>query len=249
MENIKILINLGFSESESQTYLTLLKLGGAVASTVAKEMGVKRTTIYPILKKLASNGAANVYFRKNKRYYYAVKPHSLSSLFEKRIELFNNIIPSLESIERKQAQIMGLRFIETQDELKHFYLGVLDECKISQHKEYYIIGNTSYWENIDKSFLEQYRKERAKLGIHTKLLLSHTSKNINPVEVSLLREYKYFPENYKFKSTMDIFDDKILIIGPDLSALAVVIAISAMVDIFKSVFELLWENINVSTLS
>lgn len=242
MESVKILKEMGFSEQESQAYLTLLKLGGSIASIVAKEMGVKRTTIYPILKSLAANGIVSVYFRKNTRFYYAIKPHKLSSLFEKKLEMFNNIIPSLELIEKKQAQAMGLRFIETQDELKHFYLEILDEYKKYKTREYYIIGNTPAWENVNKDFFDQYRKNRAKLNIKTKLLLSYDSKKNNPVDESLLRKFKFIPEKYKFKSTMDIFKDKVLIVNPDLSSLAVVIAIPAMVDVFKSVFEMLWEN-------
>jgi sugar-specific transcriptional regulator TrmB len=241
MNTLKILKEFGFSEQEAQAYLMLLKLGGAVASTVAREMGTKRTTIYPILKKLAEDGIVSVYFRKNKRFYYAIKPHKLSSLFEKKLELFNSLIPSLESIEKKQAQVMGLRFIETHEELKHFYDNILDEYKKYKVKEYYVIGNSSAWKDLNEEFFNQYRIDRAKLNISTKLLLSFDSQQNNPTDESLLREYKYMPEKYKFKSTIDIFKDKVLIVGPELSSLAVVIEIPAMIDIFKSVFEMLWE--------
>jgi len=243
MENKNILIDLGFSEQESQAYLSLLKLGGSLASTVAKEMGVKRTTVYPILKSLSRKNIVSVYFKKNKRFYHAVKPYKISSLFKKRLDLFNNIIPSLESIERKQAQIIGLRFIETQSELVNFYSDILDEYKKYKTKQYYIIGNTPVWEGIDTSFFKQYRKDRAKFKIKTKLLLSFESKSINPTEKSLLREYKYIPEKYQFKSTIDIFKDKVLIVGPNISSLAVVIAIPAMVDVFRSIFEILWDTL------
>ena len=38
-----------------------------------------------------------------------------------------------------------------------------------------------------------------------------------------------------------MFDDKVLVVSPDLTALAVVIEIPVMVDIFKSIFEALWD--------
>ena len=243
MTNNKVLIDLGFSGQESETYLSLLKLGGSIASTVAKDIGVKRTTIYPILKNLASKGIVSVYFKKNKRFYHAIKPHKISSLFEKKIELFNNLIPALESIEKKQAQTIGLRFIETQEELENFYNDILDEYKNYKTKEYYVIGSTPNWEGVDKEYFEQFRKDRGKHNIKTKLLLTHESKDSNPTERSLLREFKYIPEKYPFKSTIDIYKDKVIIIGPDISSLAVVIAIPAMVDIFKSVFEIIWDTL------
>ena len=104
-----------------------------------------------------------------------------------------------------------------------------------------IIGNTNAWQAVCKEFADDYREKRAKYKIKTKLLLSADSEKINPRDKSLLREFKYLPAKYKFKSTIDIFNDKILIVSPDLSALAVVIAIPAMVDIFISIFDIMWE--------
>jgi sugar-specific transcriptional regulator TrmB len=244
MEAVNILKELGLAEQEAKTYLTLLKIGGAIPSEIAREMGIKRTTIYPILKSLAAKGVAAVYFRANKRFYYPIKPDKLTSMFEKRLEMFNGLIPSLELAAKAKTQTLGLRFIETQEELKHFYLEILEEYKTYKTKEYYIIGSTSEWEGIDQKFFVQYRKDRAALHIKTKLLLSYDSREKNPSEESLLREYKYLPEKYHFKSTIDIFKDKILIVSSDLSSLAVVIAVPAMVDVFKSVFEIIWDTTN-----
>jgi len=233
-------MDLGLSEDESSAYLSLLKLGGSTASVIAKEVGIKRTTIYAILKTLVKKGFATVYFKKNKRFYYPQKPDKVVNHFKRKIESFNDIVPQLESIGKKQVQSLGLRFIETTEELKEFYNDILDEYKNKTiKKEYYIIGNSNVWQEIIPDFFETYRKNRAKMGIKTKLLLSNDSK-INNQDKSLLRECKYFPENYKFKSTIDIFEDKILIVSPSLSSLAVVIAIPAMTDVFKSVFQILW---------
>ncbi|MDP2736874.1 MAG: helix-turn-helix domain-containing protein [bacterium] len=241
MENINVLTSLGVSEQESSAYLALLKLGGSLASAVAKEMGVKRTTVYPILKALAEKGLVTVYFRKNKRFYYPQKPHKVSSMFGEKLKAFDNMVPLLESMEKKKIQLIGLRFIETAEELKQFYDEILLEYK---NKEYYIIGNANAWENIEEDYMKEFRKRRGKNNIKTRLLLSSDSIKLNQTltNKSLLRESKYLPEKYKFKSTIDIYKNKILIVSPDLSSLAVVIAIPAMVDVFKSIFEMLWEN-------
>ena len=77
-QNITILQNLGLGSEESRIYLALLGLGGCAASLLAKEVGLKRTTVYPILTSLAEKGLVNVYFRQNKRFYYAEKPAKVS---------------------------------------------------------------------------------------------------------------------------------------------------------------------------
>ena len=236
MKEKQALLDFGLNESEAETYLALFRLGGATASVVAKETGLQRTTIYPILKSLAKKGCVLVYFRKSQHYYYAQKPDKIMGLFEKKLEFFNSVIPLFESMDKKQAKAIGLRFIETKEELRKFYMDILDD-----HKSYRIIGNAHIWQKMDPEFFEQYREMRARLNIKTRLLLSADSKKTNPTTRDLLREFKYLPEEYEFKSTLNIFNDKVLIISPESSSLAVVIAVPAMVDIFKSMFEIIWK--------
>lgn len=228
---------LGLSDQEAAVYLALLRLGESPASVVAKEAGIKRTTAYPLLKSLLAKGCALLYFKKDLRIYRAQRPKRLLSNFEKKIKSFEGFLPFLESMEKKKASVFGLRFIETTTELEQFYANILNEYKNGQ---YYIIGDIAPWEKNISSFLRQYRKDRAKAGIKTKILLSHGSKLHNPEDKKLLRTFKYLPEEYSFKSTMDIFSDKILIVNPNLNSMAVVIEIPEMVDIFKSLFEIVW---------
>lgn len=243
MQTTTILQDLGLLEQEANVYLGLLKIGGGQASKVAKEVGLKRTTAYPILKALAERGFVNVYFRKSTRFYYAEKPHKIAGLFAKKLETFEQIIPALETMDKKQAQQFGLRFIETLDELKKFYGGVLDEYTRRKRKEYYVISGGTEWEALDPGWFMQFRKERARRAIKTRLILSPQFRAQNPTDPKLLRTWKFVKEEYAFKSTIDIFNDKVLIISPQLSSLAVVIAIPAMVDVFRAMFKVLWDQL------
>lgn len=235
MKEKQALLDFGLSETEVDTYLAAFRIGGGTAATIAKEVGYQRTTVYPVLKSLAKKGCILMYFRKNQQFYYAQKPDKLAGLFQKKIDFFNSVIPLFQSMEKKQAKAIGLRFIETKEELRKFYTEVLDD-----HKTYSVIGNAHAWQNIDPEFFEEYRKIRAKLKIKTRLLLSADSEKTNPAGKDLLREFKYLPLEYQFKTTLNIFEDKVLVITPESSSLAVVIAVPAMVDIFKSIFTLIW---------
>lgn len=242
MDSKIALKELGISEIEAQIYLSLLKLGGSLASTVAKDVGTKRTTVYALLKGLTRKGFIAMYYRKNKQLYYAERPARLAAHFEKKLATFTAMIPALESFDKKQTQTIGLRFIETKEELKRFYAGILHDYK---NKEYYIIGSLHGWEDLDPEFFIQYRKDRGAAHIKTKLLLTADSRKDNPDDQTLRRDVRYLPKQYAFKSTIDIYKDKILIVSPELSSLAVVIAIPAMTDIFKSVFQMLWDNVGI----
>jgi sugar-specific transcriptional regulator TrmB len=244
-QNTLILKELGLQEHEAMVYIELLQLGSSPASVLAKETGLKRTTVYPILKELTRKGFVSLFYKNSKRLYRAQQPQKISSYYERKLEAFNGIIPVLKSLEKKQVQGMGLRFIETLDELKQFYGEVLSEYK---GKEYYIIGSANSWEGLEPEFFIQFRKDRAKNKIRTKLLLSDESRLVSPNDLSLLREVTFLPKGYGFKSTIDIYKDQVLIISPDLASLAVVIAVPVMVDVFRSVFDILWDSLTIKKL-
>jgi sugar-specific transcriptional regulator TrmB len=240
MENqLEALKNLGLSDKEIAIYLALLKLGTTNATSLSKEVNLKRTSVYPILEKLVEQGLAKEHIQGKKKSFEATKPDQLKRLFERKILSLDAIVPYLNSLVGSNKKVHGVRFIKSKQELKGFYDEILEEYKES---EYFAIGNVSNWFNIDKKYFLQYRKRRAEYKTKVKILLSSNSKEEpGQNDPSLLREYKYLPEKYNFKSTIEIFKDKIAIVGQDIDALCVVIEVPAMTDVFKSVFEILWE--------
>ena len=235
-----IFANLGLSKQESTVYLAALKLGSAPASSIAKTAGLERTTVYPVLKSLAKEGLVMVHFQQKERRYRAQNPVTLARRYEKTLQDFTSIIPELNKLRQNQVLNLGFRFIETASELKRFYADVLIEYR---NKEYYVISSSQGWMGIDTEFFTQLRKDREKANIKTKLILTHESQKTDPPNGTLLRTAKYLPPSYTFKSSINIFSDKILISGRELTSLAVIIEIPAMTDIFKSVFRLLWDTL------
>lgn len=237
MSHISTLQTLGLTEDEAHAYLALLQLGNAGAAALATKINVKRTTIYPILSSLSDKGFASTYFSKSKRLYRAEKPERVAGLFEKKLESFAAIIPELKTLEKQTLSATGLRFITTKKELEQFYTGVLTDYK---NKSYRAIGSATAWEGIDPEFFQKFRRDRAHAHIKTRILLSADSIIASPTDPKLLREVRVLPPEYPFKSTIDIFDNKIIVVSPDLSALAVVIEVPTMVDVFRAMFDMLW---------
>lgn len=232
-------MGLGMNRQEAGVYLACLEVGESSASRIAKTMGVSRTNVYPVLTRLAEKGFVVIMIRKSRRVYRAQRPNRVASVYSNKLQTFVDLIPSLALFEKKEVNSLGLRFIETQKELQFFYREVLEEYK---GKEYQCIGDISGWEATDPEFFAWFRRARARAKTRVRLLLSENSRKINPTEKSLLRECRYLPKEYVFRSNIVIYKDKILITGEDIFSLAVVIAIPAMVDIFRSMFEIIWAN-------
>ena len=238
-QNLDVLKDLGLSDQEIEVYASLLKLGGADATLLAKHANLKRTTAYPILERLIKQNIVTAYEQGTKRFYSPLAPSKLATLFEAKVQKLFEAVPFLEKMKVEDIHKYGIRLIQSKKELRNFYNNILSEYK---DKEYQIIGSATTWLKTDPDFLIDFRKRRAMNNTKVRLLLAGDSKVAEGQnDSSLLRTYKYLPEKYIFKSTIDIYNDKILIVGPTIDALAVVIEIPPMVDVFRSTFQILWD--------
>lgn len=240
MNIIASLREIGLSEAESDLYRVLLKIGASPASAIAKEAGIKRTTAYSLLQTLKEKGFVGGYYKGRRQSFYAERPERVANRYEKRLQAFTEVIPQLVQTKGSQTETEGVYPITTVAELKNFYRDVLDEYK---GKSYRIIGNSQAWEAIDPDFFQQFRHQRAKKKIKTKLLLDSRSEAINPKDPALLREWKYVPPAFHFDGVIDIFDDKVLLISSELRSLAVVIINPPMVSMFRTMFEIIWKSV------
>src|SRR5579863_3090049 len=105
MEIIPILKQLGFSEKETNVYLTLLKNGPSSVRTLALSSGINRGTTYDILKSLKENGLVSYYHKATKQFFVAEDPSALNTTLEHRIDNLEEVrshltqaIPELKSL-------------------------------------------------------------------------------------------------------------------------------------------------------
>lgn len=242
MQDISTLTALGLRAEEARLYLTLVRLGEAPASVVAREAGMPRTASYPLLTSLVQQGFASLSIRHAMRYYRPEDPRALLHQYERKLKRFEDMIPSLVATGQSSGDPQGLQYLETLPELKRFYDNMLEE---ERGKSYRIIGDMKGWENLDPSFFNKFRFDRAAAKIKTKLLLTHESHGFGVEERKLLRECRYLPSGYHFKNTIDIYRDKILVVNYELRGLAVLIRIPSMVDIFQALFDILWDTVPI----
>lgn len=94
-EYIELLEQQWLSEKESQVYLALLELGSAPASTVARRTGIKRVTVYGVLKELESKQIASSLERKWITYFQVIDPLKLLQKVKEKYELLSEKVPEL----------------------------------------------------------------------------------------------------------------------------------------------------------
>ena len=128
-------------------------------------------------------------------------------------------------------------FLNTKQELKEFYLDGL-----RKYKTWNAIASIEDWLPVDAKFLQDFRKELDKNKVKTKVIFKESGLRFEPKGLKY-RQVKVIPPSYDFQSSIDILEDKILIMNPDLNVLGLVVEIESILDIFKDIFDLLWDTL------
>lgn len=140
-------------------------------------------------------------------------------------------------INRAQTEAKGVTILNTPDQLKNFYTDGL-----SEYKEWRAIASIEDWLPVDKEFLQDFRNKLDENKIHTRVIFKKSGLAFEPTGLEY-REVKTIPDSYSFRSSLDILEDKILIMNPHMSVLGLVIEGEALVDVFIDMFDLLWSSI------
>ena len=239
MQARPILQQLGLSAQESDLYTLLNRKPQADARSLAATLGIKRTSVYAMLDRLCEKGFAAQHITKDGKVYLAERPQKVRLMQEKKVAQFTSLIPWLESQAVHEAQPSGVRFFDTRKELKQWYLGILEEYA---GRSYRIIGTQKDWYRLDADFLESIHKIFKEKRIKAQIIFSADTPRVYPSqETTIYQNIRYLPKEYLFRTTIDIFDDQILLVSPEQRAVAVVIAIPAMLDVFDAIFRSLWK--------
>ena len=72
---------LGFDGNQEKVYRSLLVLGDAPATRVARHIGMKRTSVYYVLEELLAMGIVSKYKERGVTRYFAEHPRQLKAFF------------------------------------------------------------------------------------------------------------------------------------------------------------------------
>ncbi len=103
-ELVERLMKLGLKEYEARAYASLVIIGPAKASEIARESGVPRPRVYDVLKKLHERGFVDV-SEGNPTYFRAIEPEKvIASLRDEYIRSAEEAIIMLKNYERERRE-------------------------------------------------------------------------------------------------------------------------------------------------
>ncbi len=112
---------IGLSDKEAALYVAGLQLGPATIQDLASESGLKRTTIYEIIKSLQEKKLVNQSQNNKKRIFIMEEPENVGLFLKQREIIFKQILPDLEALQNQKAKKPTVRIYEGKLGLEKIY--------------------------------------------------------------------------------------------------------------------------------
>lgn len=232
----------GFDDKESQIYLAGLQIDSATVLELAKQTGLPRTTIYPIIENLRRRGYFRLRKEKGHTHYVAEPPTTFLKRLEERQEKFKDILPSLEALRGTQSDTVGVTMYEGSDGFRQFWQklfrsGVKEYCLLTS-----AVGLREY---VHEDYLVKHIiATRLKLGIKSRQLIPEnlTTKKIVANDAQELRESRFLPSSVVLPATMLIFGHEVAFVTTRKENSVILVASGDIAVTLQTTFELMWQS-------
>lgn len=241
---VKTLIEqLGLTEAEYNTYITLLKSGRSLANQLIKKLQFHRATVYDILSRLIEKGLVSYVEINKKKYYTASDPgRFLEIINEKKKDLESNEVSVKELI----SNISKMSKIDRHEHIAKIYEGKEGLKAIMQDilksKEFLVLGGEVQFKEILPVYTGIWAKERERKRIYAKILVNNNP-NI-PKSKWKYNIVKTVNKEYNLPNPTIIYENKVAMIMYEETPLTIVLIESKnTAQTYRTHFNMLW-NLN-----
>ena len=199
-----VLLELGLSEGEITTYLTLLKLGSSQVAKIKEESGLHRTTVYDFLEKLLNKALVNYVVKGGVKYYKAADPNKLIEFLHEKQEKLNQIMPELNKLAKFTKDDVKVEVYKGKEGIKSLLNKV-----ITTGRDMYGFGfEEEKYEQMDPIMMKQYFRKCQELGIKENIFVKRNSGFL--FHEKHIRYY-YLPDDYFNPNPSMTFGDYVAI--------------------------------------
>lgn len=241
----RLVDDMGFSDKKSAVYLSVLKLGEATSNDIAKNAGIKRTTVYNILPELLKDGVIHKSKRLKKTLFYVEDPSDLIARIDEKKFGIEEIIPSLSSLQMTNKSNPKIVQYEGQNGIIQLYKDMLDSIPVGGEL-LSIIGANYAKELMPYHILEYYSDFRLKKKISHKIIGTNNDfiQSFKAKDKDEYRETRILEEgNELIGSDIRIFGNKIAMLSFKEGFIGVIIESEDLNKLNKILFERVWKSL------
>lgn len=238
----QLLKDFGMSEKESQVYIALLEMGEANIAQIAKQSGVKRSTVYLALNSLKETGLVSS-LKKSKTIFCAEDPRKMLDELDRKKELLETTMPELLASFALFDRKPGVKYFEGISGIKEIYYDFLKY----KNSEVLALNSNDYRDFFEEDFLIDYFiPERKKRRIWIRVIYPETEflKEWAAKDVEHFKKSRFISSK-KFKIEMGIYlygNNKVALISYR-DKFGTILTSQAMFNTLKSMFEVMWEDL------
>lgn len=238
----------GFNDKEAKVYLACLSLGQDTVFHIAKECGLKRSTVYFVLEKLKADGFVSLRQTKKASYYLALNPRRLMLKIKHRQEKFSSLATELESIYREQPDQPTARVFEGKEGVELVYSEMIEAVK--KQEELLIFGSIAhFYEDVEyKNLLDTYFKAmKSKKYKAREILLESEVRESDYLKIvrennNANHQIRVFPRGINFfENDNVIYGNKIAIFSLKKGVFVILIESKNIAESYRNIFELMWK--------
>ncbi len=244
----KELGKLGLGDKEAKVYLAALELGPDTAQNLAKKAGINRPTTYVQIESLKKRGLMSEFEKGKKTYYSPESPQRLETLLRslesdlagKKSDL-QSILPFLITAFSGAGERPKVRFFEGMDGISAIREDFL-KAKNKNIEGFIDLDNVL--ERFNKN-QDSYTAKRVEKKIQSKLLYIRKQGPLEGfTDPKKLRTGKFIKKTkHGFNADITIYDSKVAIISYNVKTIGVIIENQSMADTMRSIFYLIWDNL------
>ncbi len=244
----KYLQDIGLSDKEATTYLTLLQVENASVLDISKKTKLNRSTTYVILGSLAKKGLVSETTIGKKTHYQAESPERLKTYVERRkIELeeiqkrLDDIIPQIKGIARESGERPVVKYFEGKEGI----ISATDETMrtyVDDRDPMYFIYSRDLIEQLfPKTEHNKLRERRISRKIKSKAIYVYEKGELSSDNIG--ERIKIDGQKYPITCDIAIYKDtvRISVLGGRLSS--IFIRSQDVANTFKSIFQIAFDKL------
>ena len=247
---VDLLQQFGLSPKEAKVYLASLALGPSSVQNLSRLSKVNRATVHIICDKLKEKRILAETRQGKKRLLFAEEPEKIKTFIEdekSQLQLMENaleiLIPKIQDFRSNQKtsdKRPNVRFYEGIE-------GFAEVCERSLNKAkneiLFASSLDSFRDIINPDYdLGYYIPTRVKKGIRMKALLAKTkiTKTLQTLDKNELRETRFIPKKFNFKSTIFIYENEFSMITSQAPFIGIVAQSKELTETMRQMFKFIW---------
>ena len=244
----KTLAQLGFKEAEARVYLLCLQnKQGLFIFEIAKQTGIKRSTVNLILERLGNKGFITHHVDGARKRFTAESPEALLFRFEESLNDMRALLPLLNAVSGSDKKTK-IRFFEGAHGIEMIHKDILLTLKLTKgsKRENLAIASGDNVFQLQPEHQKQFIDKRVKARIPLRWIApdSPLTRKIDTRSNVECRKMKFFnPKKYKFNIELDVYGDSValMILGDEPAG--VIVENKTLAESFRGLFNLLWDSL------